>query len=246
MYGKYAVALFPEVQEITRTNRTYSKYCIKRTNIEIYDAEDNLDYSLLNKLPLDLIPEKIVCEYDELEEVEIENGVLVKYRGQDSEFTIPNDVTSIAELAFSECTLLKSISISSSITKISDRSFCGCLPLESIYIPDSVTSIGRYAFYGCCSLKSIDIPNSVTSIDDSAFMSCISLTSITIPDSVTYIGNYAFSYCKSLTSITIPDSVTSVGYSIFDGSLSLKVVRTNNKYIKKYCNRLGINVQPLF
>ena len=93
---------------------------------------------------------------------------------------IPNSVTSIGNLAFSECG-----------------------SLTSIEIPNSVTSIGHYAFSECSSLTSIEIPNSVTYIGPYAFSYCISLTSIEIPNSVTYIGPYACSYCISLTSILI-------------------------------------------
>ncbi len=64
----------------------------------------------------------------------------------DSEYAIPNSVTSIGNYAFENCT-----------------------NLTSVTIPDSVTSIGRYAFYDCTSLTSVTIPNSVTSIGDGAF-----------------------------------------------------------------------------
>ena len=73
MYGEYAVALYPKILEV---NKTYGKYYINHTNVEIYNAKDHLDYSSIEKLPLDLIPKKIICEYKELEEVEIKNGVL--------------------------------------------------------------------------------------------------------------------------------------------------------------------------
>ena len=91
-------------------------------------------------------------------------------------FIIPDFVTSIGELAFSNCN-----------------------SLTSVAIPDSVTSIGYAAFSGCSSLASIAISNSVTSIGEGAFYGCSSLTSITIPDSVTSIGYAAFSGCSSLT-----------------------------------------------
>ncbi|MDB4404206.1 leucine-rich repeat domain-containing protein, partial [Akkermansiaceae bacterium] len=96
-------------------------------------------------------------------------------------YTIPNSVTSIGNVAFRYCS-----------------------SLTSITIPDGVTSIGRRAFYECSSLTSITIPDAVTSIGDWAFYLCTSLTSITIPDGVTSIGVASFNTCTSLTSITIP------------------------------------------
>ena len=159
----------------------------------------------------------------------------------DSEYAIPNSVTSIDYYAFNSCTSLTSITIPNSVTGIGGSAFYGCTSLASITIPNSVTSIGGSAFYGCTSLASITIPNSVTSIGYFAFNSCTSLTSITIPDSVTSIGEDAFRSCTSLTSITIPDSVTSIGSSAFYNCKSLTKVDYNGtvsqwKSIKGYDN----------
>ena len=59
--------------------------------------------------------------------------------------------------------------IPDSVTTNGDGAFRGCKTLISIDIPKSVITIGRDAFRGCDSLTSIDIPNSVTSIGDGAF-----------------------------------------------------------------------------
>ena len=117
----------------------------------------------------------------------IEDGVLIQYKGTDTEITIPDSVTSIG-----------------------DGSFFLCDSLTSIVIPDSVTSIGDMAFGNCSSLTSIVIPNSITSIGDLAFGDCSSLTSIVIPNSVTSIGMGAFYNCTSLKSIVIPDSIKTI------------------------------------
>ena len=139
----------------------------------------------------------------------------------DSEYAIPNSVTSIGWYAFENCTSLTSITIPNSVTSIGGSAFDGCTSLASITIPNDVTSIGYGVFQGCTSLTSVTIPNSVTSIGSSAFSGCTSLTSVTIPNSVTSIGSSAFSGCTSLTSITIPDSVTSIGRYAFSGCESL-------------------------
>ena len=119
----------------------------------------------------------------------------------DSEYAIPNSVTSVDSYAFD-----------------------GCTSLTSIIIPNSVTSISLCAFRYCTSLTNVTIGNSVTSIEAMAFDYCKSLTSVTIPNSVTSIGGYAFEYCRSLTSVTIPNSVTSIGDYAFSGCTSLKDV----------------------
>ena len=119
--------------------------------------------------------------------------------------------TYMPEDAFRGKSILQSIVLPENLTEIGSVAFSECSSLTSITIPNSVTSIGNSAFWNCYSLTSITIPNSVTSIGGYAFSYCYSLTSITIPNSVTSIGDLAFSYCYSLTSITIPNSVTSIG-----------------------------------
>ena len=141
----------------------------------------------------------------------IMNEKLIKYRGNETNVTIPDGVTSIGSGAFRGCTGLTSITIPDGVTSIGDYAFSGCTGLTSVTIPDSVTSIGYCAFSGCTGLTSISIPDSVTSIGESAFSYCKGLTSVTIPNGVTRIGNCAFYDCTGLTSIMIPDGVTSIG-----------------------------------
>ena len=126
----------------------------------------------------------------------------------DSEYAIPDSVTSIGDYAFKGCTSLTSATIPDSVASIGDSAFYSCTSLTNVTIPNSVTSIGDWAFFNCTSLTSIIIPNSVTSIGDSAFENCTSLTSIIIPNSVTSIGSSAFYNCKSLTKVDYNGTVS--------------------------------------
>lgn len=132
------------------------------------------------------------------------------------------------------------------ITSIGEYAFCNCSDLTSVIIPEGLTSVGLSAFAGCSSLKKVIVPNmeawykisfaspfsnplscahhlyrdeeteitdlvipeDVTSIGENAFYGCSGLTSITIPENVTSIGCSAFAGCNGLTSITIPKGVT--------------------------------------
>lgn len=70
---------------------------------------------------------------------------LLRYKGLDSNVTIPNTVQTIGNAAFFDC------------------------PITSVTIPDSVTSIGDFAFSLCHNLSEVNIPNSVSHIGTIAF-----------------------------------------------------------------------------
>jgi hypothetical protein len=93
--------------------------------------------------------------------------------------------------------------MSEEITTIGDWAFSECSSLTSITIGNSVTSIGEDAFYECSSLTSITIPNSVISIDESAFEDCNKLRTVQIGKSIETIEGDAFAGCTAIYSITI-------------------------------------------
>lgn len=126
------------------------------------------------------------------------NKILVKYTGNDTDLSLPNDITEIYQYAFFIFKNLTSVTIGDSVTRIGVEAFSGCSNLTSLSIGNSVTSIENYAFSNCSSFTSVTIGNSVTSISYGAFHGCSSLTSVTIPNSVTSIGNFAFDECTAL------------------------------------------------
>ena len=139
----------------------------------------------------------------------------------ETEFVIPNGVSTIGEHAVFEGYNLTSVEIPNSVTIIGASAFYGCSSLTSVAIPDGVITIGNGAFSLCTSLKSVEISDSVTTIGGSAFSSCSSLTSVVIGDSVLMVGDYAFASCANLTSVEIPSSVILIGDYAFAGCVSL-------------------------
>ena len=132
------------------------------------------------------------------------------------EFRYFTNVTSIGESEFSECYMLKSITIPNSVTQIGRMAFYNCYSLESLSIPENVTSINEMTFVNCGYMTYVSIPNSVTYIGNQAFYNCSKLSSVIIPNSVTEIDTYAFENCSNLSRITIGDSVAEIGFQAFD------------------------------
>ncbi len=103
---------------------------------------------------------------------------------------------------------ITSVTIGDNVKSIGNYAFYDCSGLTSVKIPNSVTKIGKSAFINCSNLTSIIIGEGVLDIDCYAFRNCSSLASIVIPKSVISIGNYVFSGCSSLDSITFKEQLT--------------------------------------
>lgn len=79
----------------------------------------------------------------------------------DTEFTVPDSVTSIGGSALFNCWRLISVIISDGVTNIVGSAFMYCTSLTSVTIPASVTSIGYGIFYGCKKLTTINYTGTV-------------------------------------------------------------------------------------
>jgi hypothetical protein len=200
-----------------------------------------------------------------LNDFQIENGVLVKYTGSGGDVVIPESVTSIGERAFSFCEGLTSVVIPEGVTSIGEFAFLCCYSLTSVMIAEGVTSIGYSAFHWCKSLTSVEIPESVTDIGDYAFDGCEMLSDadgyvivrkcvygyygnkrkVRIPEGTTTIGAGAFKDCTKLTSVVIPESVTRIEKYAFKGCVGLTSVEIPESvtdiedYAFEACERLA-------
>ncbi len=129
--------------------------------------------------------------------------------------TIPNNVKSIGNNAFTNCTSLKKVNYIGTIDEWAQINFYSAdsNPLhyaKHLYINDveitevnltTATQISSYAFLGAISIMSVKTGNSVTHIGEFAFYDCSSIISITIGERVTIISDYAFSYCHNLKEV---------------------------------------------
>ena len=106
------------------------------------------------------------------------------------EFDEDCDESAVPWTSFNE--EIKHVVIAQRITTIGNYAFSNCTLLSSITIPDTATTIGNGTFYECTSLETITLPESVTMIGDKAFERCTSVTSLALPETSKVIDSRAF------------------------------------------------------
>lgn len=158
---------------------------------------------------------------------------------------IPKSMMEIGYGAFSGCSALKEVHISSLESwcnisfdvPVNDWSYAFANPLcyakdlyingilaKKIIISDNISTIKDCVFYGC-NVENIEISPGVASIGIGAFAECKNLKSVKISSSVTSIGNGAFDGCSSLDNVEIPSSVTNIGSNAFRDCNNLNIVK---------------------
>ena len=151
-----------------------------------------------------------------------ENGRLWKYNGNDTRIVIPNGVDFIDSTAFSNNTVIESVTIPDGVTKINGQAFNGCTSLTRISIPDSVTWIGWYAFRDCTSLTDVRLSSNLSELAGHLFDNCKSLEKVNVPNGVETIHPYAFGWCYQLKDVSLPDSVITIDEGAFYNCNALK------------------------
>ena len=166
-----------------------------------------------------------------------EGTTLIAYPGGSAmrdEYTVPSDVTTIADGAFVGCpikkltignnveTVLPSWSFNGGVLEELDvncplarSTFARITTLKKVTLGDSITEIPQMAFLECKGLQTVSIPSGPTKIGTQAFFGCSSLQNVTLPASLKEIGYQAFRDCDALTSITFPNSLEKVGDQAF-------------------------------
>lgn len=158
----------------------------------------------------------------------IEDGVLTGYRGESTNLSIPNDVTSIADGVFSGSDI-QSVVIPASVTAIGNEAFRSTHNLAKVTFAkgSKLTSIGDSAFYGTQGLAAIDVPEGVTSMGKQAF-AVSAVQRVSLPNSLTYLPESAFEDSMSLSNLTVSDGLTSIGASAFDACSALNKIKVRS------------------
>ncbi len=126
--------------------------------------------------------------------------------------------------------------LSDNVTSIGERAFNNCSLLETINWPSQLKTIGRQAFYYARKLQNLDFSGTqLESIGNSAFYQPYEARTLAFPGTLQSIDSKAFAYLNYnktayITEVSIPASVTSLAKDAFYLASGLKniVVDANN------------------
>ncbi len=155
-----------------------------------------------------------------LSDLEIEYGVLRRYKGKNSYVILPDCIKEIGSNAFLTARNLRVAVLPDSITKIGAQAFSECRQLIKMRIPDTVTLIGSGALTGCKALTEFTIPNGIQTVASDTFWGCTALKSVRFPSALRRIEANAFHGCTALLSVQVPAG-TSIADSAFPPQTSI-------------------------
>ncbi len=175
-----------------------------------------------------------------LEELEIANGLLVKYRGQAEHVVVPENVTSIRENAFSDCKNIKKVTFLAPVQTIGEFAFNNCDALEEVHVPSlrmwldidfrgfraNPLSNGAKLFVDAgCEVEGEASEDGSGQNDGESCVGGGEVVHAVIPEDVTQVPPRVFEGCTSLESVQLPSTVRSIGKLAFSACPALKDVR---------------------
>lgn len=116
---------------------------------------------------------------------------------------LPKGVTVIRGNAFRSHSEMKSVSGLDDVTTINQYAFADCTALSGeIKLPEVLSMVSR-AFYNCSKITSVYMPK-VMRISNQVFYNCTGLTELTFQSTPTLIDPTAFQGCTNIATINVP------------------------------------------
>ena len=163
------------------------------------------------------------------------------------------DDNDIASDAFSWCSSVKSISISSSVTNMGKRIFYECKSLERLIIPflgatDNASSRLSYLFSDASDANKYVVPLSLRTVSleggavvSSAFEGCPGIESVVLGEAIKTIGKDAFASCANLQSVCFCGGSPTCEDFIYGSGETLSPIVTT--YVKEGCTGWDVSSQ---
>ena len=129
-----------------------------------------------------------------------------------TQFTVPDGVTSIGNIAFCNCENLTSVTIPAAVVKFEENAFVSCDNVKEVHISD---------LSAWCKNDFVDYDANPCAYGAKLYLNGKELTTLVIPSDVKVLGN-AFCGCSSITSVTIPDNVVEFREEVFRNCSNLR------------------------
>ena len=166
-----------------------------------------------------------------LEDFQIENGLLVKYRGEGGHVVVPDGVTAIRQNAFGEYGPISAITFPAGLRWVGEFAFNNCDALQEVHAPSleawlaidfqgfraNPLSNGARLFVSGEEVVHLQVPDGTCELGQRAFEGCPSLQTATLPVGLRTIGKLAFCNCPNLRQVELPAGLEEIGYSAFRG-----------------------------
>lgn len=162
-----------------------------------------------------------------IDDFDIKDHTLVKYKGKDKLVIVPKEVTKLGKRAFESNKYVEEIRFESEITSIADRAFFNCRNLFKIKnLHSKIREIGEQILdntvyynnsrnwehkclylwenliiYKGKTIKQVKIRKDTKTIAKFAFLGCGNLKEIVLPNGLENINQNAFASCEQLTFI---------------------------------------------
>lgn len=143
---------------------------------------------------------------------------------RDTDYTVPESITSIGNGAFEGSQYLTGITLHENITDLGVMAFRDCKALRQANMPMSLDHVPFGTFSGCTSLEDVNIPDSYVYIGPSSFEECSSLAAVKLPSELKVLGESAFADCNKIESIELPAQVKEIRSNTFKNCESLQAL----------------------
>ena len=156
----------------------------KKAILEILKKKTSKNDGKFENLVLNLALQKIDSdsfEYDGDAVYTANKERLVYCMSNEANFTIPEGVVVIGEMAFRGKKQLKNVIIANTVKEIEHDAFYDCDELDNVYVPAGVKEIKSYAFAECDKLKRITFAGVPKKLNRHAFDDCDQLHDIIVP-----------------------------------------------------------------
>ena len=137
-----------------------------------------------------------------------QNETVVTYKdGTTKKFDIKGDLT---QTSIENKEAITKVVIGDDVKSIKNEAFADCTGLTSVVIPNGVTEIGAMIFQGCSNLKSLTIGTGITELGYKMLNACLSISSVTIlsPSKPT-IDSWVFFGIQNSGKLYVPSNLLS-------------------------------------